>query len=219
MGTFVRCAAQRRGHTPAVAVLCLLASVAALPLTAQTPSGGEQRSRDHSAAQDATPVALDERLAAEAAARAATDTARARLEPLRGSDVRGTVDLFHTPGVLVLHVELRGLSPGLHGFRIHARRDCELGARAVPQERFGPDDGAGEAPGAEDGADELGNLRAGEDGVVRQWLRVDGLELRGPRGAAGRAIVVHASPDELESEPAAEGDAGRAEACGVIVAG
>ncbi|KYN40072.1 Superoxide dismutase [Cu-Zn] [Trachymyrmex septentrionalis] len=67
---------------------------------------------------------------------------------------------------------------------------------------------------------DLGNIEVGEDGVAR----IDGMDhylsLVGVRGAIGRALVIHAKPDDLgrggTEESLKTGSSGERVACGVI---
>jgi Cu-Zn family superoxide dismutase len=63
-------------------------------------------------------------------------------------------------------------------------------------------------------AGDLGNVRAENNGTVRQWLRTEDLQLQGPAGVIGKALVVHAGEDDLKSQPS--GESGPPVACGVI---
>ena len=65
-------------------------------------------------------------------------------------------------------------------------------------------------------AGDLGNVRAEDDGTVKQWLRTKDLQLQGPAGIVGKAIVVHTGDDDLKSQPS--GESGEPIACGVIKA-
>lgn len=67
---------------------------------------------------------------------------------------------------------------------------------------------------------DLGNIEVGEDGVAH----IDGMDhylsLVGVRGAIGRALVIHAKPDDLgrggTEESLKTGSAGERVACGVV---
>jgi Cu-Zn family superoxide dismutase len=62
---------------------------------------------------------------------------------------------------------------------------------------------------------DLGNIVADADG--RAIIDIEDTEMTldsGPKGIIGRAVVVHAQPDDLESQPA--GGSGDPVACGVI---
>ncbi|KAK3023623.1 hypothetical protein RJ639_043891 [Escallonia herrerae] len=88
-----------------------------------------------------------------------------------------------------------GLTPGLHGFHVHAFGDATNGCMST-----GPHfDPAGKEHGAPEDeirhAGDLGNITVGVDGTG-VGLRVQ-IPLRGPNSIVGRAIVVHADPDDL----------------------
>ncbi|KAK2993828.1 hypothetical protein RJ640_002451 [Escallonia rubra] len=95
---------------------------------------------------------------------------------------------------------LSGLTPGLHGFHVHAFGDTTNGCMST-----GPHfDPAGKEHGAPEDeirhAGDLGNITVGVDAraffLTGVGLRLQ-IPLRGPNSIVGRAIVVHADPDDL----------------------
>jgi Cu-Zn family superoxide dismutase len=61
---------------------------------------------------------------------------------------------------------------------------------------------------------DMGNLEADSTGSAH-YQRTDGLlTLNGPHSIVGRAVIVHAGPDDMRSQPT--GAAGARLACGVI---
>ena len=65
-------------------------------------------------------------------------------------------------------------------------------------------------------AGDMDNIVANAEGVVNVDVHVNGVTLGGgaANDIAGRALVVHAAPDDYTSQPA--GNAGARVACGVI---
>ncbi len=65
-------------------------------------------------------------------------------------------------------------------------------------------------------AGDIDNIVADAEGVARVNVHVPGLTLGSgaANDVAGRAIIVHADPDDYTSQPA--GNAGKRVACGVI---
>jgi Cu-Zn family superoxide dismutase len=144
-------------------------------------------------------------------------TAIAHLQPTQGSDASGIVTFTQLPEGVEVTAEIRGLSPGKHGFHVHEKGDCSAPDASSAGEHYNPDGtahGAPENPPPQRHAGDLGNLEAGPDGIAH-YRRVDPvMPLAGPNSVIGKAVVVHAGADDLTSQPA--GNAGPRAACGVI---
>lgn len=141
--------------------------------------------------------------------------ATATIEPASGSDVRGTVSFDGEEGGVRVRIDLIGLRPGSHGFHIHEKGDCSAPDASSAGEHFNPTEMPHGGPDAERRhAGDLGNVVADDSGKARV-SRLDGqLSLEGPASIVGRAVVVHADPDDLASQPS--GNAGARVGCGVI---
>ena len=65
-------------------------------------------------------------------------------------------------------------------------------------------------------AGDMDNVAANAAGVARIIIHLTGVTLGGgaPNDIAGRALIVHGSPDDYTSQPA--GNAGARVACGII---
>lgn len=136
----------------------------------------------------------------------------ARLLPMQDSKVHGQLWLTQSSTGLQIKGEVKGLTPGLHGFHIH-----EFGDLSDPQGKsagghFNPE---GKEHGGPDTdhrhAGDLGNIKADEAGVAIVDMNVAGLKLH---SILGRSFVVHADADDLKSQPA--GNSGDRVAVGVI---
>ena len=140
-----------------------------------------------------------------------------------------TITEHHRLGDLV-EVADRGIVDGQH---LVAGAKAGLERRSddrVPEAEFGQvagarhelfghvaDDGAGGASGDRHAGD-LPNLVADAQGRAVYKAEVKGLKLAtGADGILGRSVVVHADPDDYQSQPA--GNSGARQACGVIQAG
>jgi superoxide dismutase, Cu-Zn family len=156
--------------------------------------------------------------AEEAAVPAAVSTARATLRNLEGQMV-GQAALRETPHGVLLRARFEGLPPGTRAFHIHEKGVCEppftsAGGHFNPHGRkHGLDAPEGHHAG------DLPNLHVPpETGVLEIEVMVPGVTLKpGPTSLLegdGKALVVHAGPDDHETDPA--GDAGERIACGVI---
>uniref|UniRef100_A0A804QG32 Superoxide dismutase [Cu-Zn] n=1 Tax=Zea mays TaxID=4577 RepID=A0A804QG32_MAIZE len=115
---------------------------------------------------------------------------------------------------------ISGLKPGLHGFHVHALGDTTNGCMSTGP-HFNPVGKEHGAPEDEDRhAGDLGNVTAGEDGVVNVNITDSQIPLAGPHSIIGRAVVVHADPDDLgkggHELSKSTGNAGGRVACGII---
>jgi Cu-Zn family superoxide dismutase len=143
-------------------------------------------------------------------------TARAGLTSAAGKEVEGEV-LFHETGQGVrVQVKVDGLTPGRHGFHIHERGDCSAPDFESAGEHFAPEGHPHGAPGPASHAGDLGNIEANAEGKVETTLMLPtiALEPQSPRSIVGKAVVIHAQPDDFTTQPS--GDAGDRVACGVI---
>ena len=129
----------------------------------------------------------------------------------------GTVTLTQGPHGVLISADVSGLSPGAHGFHIHALGACAPDFAAAGG-HFNPRSG-GHGFLHEDGAHagDLPNIHAGADGAARADYFSDAVTLgEGVDHSVfdddGSAIIVHAKPDSY-GEDAGAGDR---VACGVI---
>jgi Cu-Zn family superoxide dismutase len=147
----------------------------------------------------------------------ATLAARAELAPTAGNEAHGVVEFYLAEPSMVLYVELAGVKPGMHGFHVHEKGSCDGPNAGGAGNHLNPLDARHGDPQDADRrrhAGDLGNVRAEDDGTVKQWLRTRNLQLQGPAGILGKAILLHAREDDLESQPG--GNSGDAIACGLI---
>ena len=138
------------------------------------------------------------------------------LHPTAGNKVSGTVTF--TPGAdgVQVHAELTGLTPGKHGFHIHEFGDCSAADASSAGAHFFPFFffySAPEATARHEG--DMGNVEADSSGNAKLDYVDHQISLgNDAKSAIGRAVVVHAKPDDLKTQPS--GDAGGRIACGVI---
>uniref|UniRef100_U3LW88 Superoxide dismutase [Cu-Zn] n=1 Tax=Plantago ovata TaxID=185002 RepID=U3LW88_PLAOV len=135
--------------------------------------------------------------------------------------VSGTV-LFSQEGDAPTTVtgNLSGLKPGLHGFHVHALGDTTNGCMSTGP-HFNP---AGKEHGSPDDevhhAGDLGNVTVGDDGKANFTIVDKMIPLCGPHSINGRAVVVHADPDDVgrggHELSKSTGNAGGRVACGII---
>jgi len=142
---------------------------------------------------------------------------KAIMQPLGESGVTGIVSFSVTPRGVRVEADIKGLAPGNHGFHIHEIGDCSSPDGKSAGGHFNPADVPHAGPEAEVAhAGDLGNLEADENGQARITIMSSRVTLGdgAPTDIMGRAVIVHADPDDLESQPT--GAAGGRVACGVI---
>lgn len=136
-----------------------------------------------------------------------------------GSLVSGRLQVM-TMGANAVHFtgEIGGLEPNSeHGFHVHEHGDCSAADASSAGGHFNP---AGNPHGRMDHgahhAGDIDNIVADADGVAHVNMHVPGLTLGtgAANDVAGRAVIVHADPDDYTSQPS--GNAGKRIACGII---
>lgn len=147
--------------------------------------------------------------------------AMANIGPASASLVSGRLAITAIDGGVRIEGDLGGLAPnGIHAIHVHERGDCSAADASSAGGHFNPGGmphgQAGEGPHH---LGDMNNLHANAEGVAHVDIRLLGVTLGS--GAAndilGRAIVVHAMPDDYHSQPA--GNAGARVGCGVIDVG
>ena len=142
----------------------------------------------------------------------------ANLAAASGSLVSGRVQVMSMGNGVHIAGDVGGLDPGsAHGFHIHEKGDCSAVDASSAGGHFNPTSAPhGRAETTPHHAGDMDNIVADCDGVAHVNMHVGGLMLGGggPTDIAGRALVVHAQPDDYTSQPS--GDAGARVACGVI---
>uniref|UniRef100_F1CYZ4 Superoxide dismutase [Cu-Zn] n=1 Tax=Haberlea rhodopensis TaxID=121481 RepID=F1CYZ4_9LAMI len=120
------------------------------------------------------------------------------------------------------HVKGRimGLTPGLHAFHIHALGDTTNGCISTGP-HFNPlKKNHGSPTDEERHAGDLGNIVAGSDGVAEISISDKQIPLTGEYSILGRAVVVHADPDDLgrggHELSKTTGNAGARVGCGIV---
>ncbi len=150
-------------------------------------------------------------------AQAAGKTAVAEMKATAGNKVAGTVTFEQLSGKQVkVTAHLTGLKPGKHGFHVHEKGDCSAPDATSAGGHFNPTKKEHGEPSPMHHMGDLGNIEAGPDGMAHYETTVDFVEMEGPNSVVGKAVIVHADPDDLKSQPT--GNAGGRQACGVIEA-
>ena len=137
------------------------------------------------------------------------------LRPTEGNEASGTITFQQRGDVVEVRGPLAGLKPGEHGFHIHEKGDCNCPDAECAGPHWSPKQMPHGAPTAtERHAGDLGNVTADGDGAATVDLKDKVLKLDGEESIIGRAVVLHANPDDLKTQPS--GNAGARVACGVI---
>lgn len=147
----------------------------------------------------------------------AVEVARATLSPTEGFNATGTVRFISQQDGVAVQATLEGLDQGRHGIHIHENGDCSAADASSAGGHFTPQNDPHGAPGdpaSERHRGDLGNLRADANGEAEYNRADDQITLTGENSIIGKALIVHAEPDDLSSQPS--GDAGERVACGVI---
>ena len=145
------------------------------------------------------------------------ERATAVLQPTKGSKAQGEATFEEEGGIVHAFINVQGLKPGqAHGLHIHEVGDCSAPDAMSAKGHFNP---AGKLHGnpasAEHHAGDLPALQAGRDGHAKLDTMIEAATLSpGPNSIVGRAVVIHADPDDYKTQPT--GNSGTRIACGVI---
>jgi superoxide dismutase, Cu-Zn family len=143
---------------------------------------------------------------------------------LRGRDGKsiGMATFREVSGGVVIDVDVKGLTPGLHAVHVHTIGKCEGPAFTSAGGHFNAAQkkhGLRSAEGPHAG--DMPNMYIAKDGTGRFEVLADNITLKaGDRSvfdADGSALVIHAGADDDMTDPT--GNSGDRAACGVITAG
>ena len=143
--------------------------------------------------------------------------ATAALQPTKGSKALGEATFEQAGDKVHVLVNVQGLKPNQeHGFHIHERGDCSSGDGMSAGGHFNPQGKAhGNPTSGEHHAGDLPSLKADKDGRARLDVELSGITLApGPNSIVGRGLIIHADPDDYQTQPT--GNSGARIACGVI---
>ena len=142
--------------------------------------------------------------------------AAASINPSEGNTAKGTVHFQEQrDGRVEVVVDITGVPPGVHGFHVHEKGDCGMNGQNAGG-HFNPMSLVHGAPDAQSHhAGDFGNVTADASGNVRTSFTTRSVTVAaGPMTAVGHAIILHANPDDLTTQPS--GNAGARIACGVV---
>lgn len=157
-------------------------------------------------------------LAAAGAAPAQSPSAEASLSPTQGNRATGQVRFTQADDGVRVEARVTGLAPGGHGFHLHEKGDCSAPDATSAGAHFNPTNKAhGQPDKGEHHLGDLPMLDANAKGEASLTTVVKGASISdGDKGLVGRAVIVHASPDDYKTQPT--GNSGGRVACGVIQA-
>ncbi len=138
------------------------------------------------------------------------------LEARSGSTVSGSARLAQNDGHVAIEVNVKGATPGAHGVHLHERADCSSPDAESAGAHYNPGAHAHGLPGAPARhIGDLGNLQIASDGTGKLQATIDGATLAadGATTLLGRAVVIHAQPDD-GTQPS--GNSGARVGCGEI---
>lgn len=148
---------------------------------------------------------------------ASTSAAKSSFVNLEGAEI-GTATLTQTRGGVLIELELSGLPASTWlGFHIHETGSCDhTSGHETAGGHFNPgsvEHGLMSEAGPHAG--DMPNIYTDAEGVVRVQVHNPHVTLAdGETSVHGRALMVHAGPDDHQSQPS--GDAGERLACAVI---
>ena len=149
---------------------------------------------------------------------AAQGPVKVEMKDAQGQSI-GTAVLTESMGMVHIQLDLKNLKPGQHALHVHMTPKCEGPAFTSAGGHFNP---ANKKHGLQnpDGphAGDMDNFTVAADGTAKGMVMAHGITLGSQANSVfasgGTALVVHAGPDDMKTDPA--GAAGDRIACGVI---
>jgi Cu-Zn family superoxide dismutase len=131
--------------------------------------------------------------------------------------ISGTVTFTQEAHGVKVVADIKGLTPGKHGFHIHEKPDLSAPDLMSAGGHWNPTNHKHGAPGSgEHHAGDFGNLTADASGNAHLDQTFEGLSVNGSEAVVGHSVIIHEKADDLKSQPA--GDSGKRIAGGVIKA-
>jgi len=161
-------------------------------------------------------------LAGAAFAAAPPRTAEVSLIDANGIGAKiGTLSFVATKQGVEIIPNLHGLPPGLHGFHVHEKPDCDAVAKdgkMMPGLAAGGHWDPGHTgkhlgPEGEGHRGDLGMLAVDSDGSATLPVLAPRLK---PKDLAGHALIIHAGADNFSDTPSPLGGGGARIACAVV---
>ncbi|XP_019872034.2 extracellular superoxide dismutase [Cu-Zn] 3 [Aethina tumida] len=150
------------------------------------------------------------------------DAPKTAVVKIASDNVKGELKIFqNTDNTLTIEGTIFGLTTGKHGFHVHEKGDLSKNCTGAGG-HFNPEKKNHGAPEDEDRhVGDLGNIEADDNGTAKVNITDKLIALSGTNNIIGRAIVIHADPDDLGlggfDDSKTTGHAGLRVACGIIV--
>ncbi len=149
---------------------------------------------------------------------AAQGPVKVEMKDAQGQSI-GSASLSEMSGMVHIQLDLKGLKPGEHALHVHGVAKCEGPAFTTAGGHFNP---AAKKHGLQspDGphAGDMENFMVQADGTAKGMVMAKGISLGAGANSVftngGTALVIHAGPDDMKTDPA--GAAGDRIACGTI---
>ena len=149
---------------------------------------------------------------------AAQGTVKVEMKDGQGQSI-GSATLSQSMGMVHIQLDLKNLKPGQHALHVHMTPKCEGPAFTSAGGHFNP---AGKKHGTQNPegphAGDMENFTVAADGTAKAMVMAHGITMGSEANSVfangGTALVVHAGPDDMKTDPA--GAAGDRIACGVI---
>jgi len=155
---------------------------------------------------------------APAAAISTAKAATVNLASASGSLVSGKLSVMPMGDGVHLRGEVGGLGANAtHAIHIHEKGDCSAADASSAGGHFNPSGSPhGRVSSSAHHGGDMDNIVSNAEGVATVDVHASGVTLGGgaANDVAGKAVVVHAAPDDYTSQPT--GNAGGRVACGVI---
>ncbi|MBL8267935.1 superoxide dismutase family protein [Steroidobacter sp.] len=148
----------------------------------------------------------------------ATAGGAVQLSPTKGNTANGGLNVSAAGSGVKLSGMIQGLKPDSEfGFHFHEKGDCSAPDATSAGAHFNPTDHDHGNPQAQPHhAGDMLNVKSDAQGVAE--VSIDNpevsLQTGQPNDILGKALVVHAKPDDYQTQPS--GDSGDRIACGVV---
>ncbi len=143
--------------------------------------------------------------------------AEAVIEGKSGSKLTGHAMFIMKKDTVKLELTVENAPPGTHAVHLHEKGDCSAPDAMSAGPHWNPTNAAhGQWGHNPFHRGDIGNIEVGKDGKGRTTLETDLWSIGGKpeTDVLGRAIVVHAGPDDFVTQPT--GNAGGRIGCGVV---